>query len=169
MADLDGFDLALLAALQEDGRLTNQELAERVNLSASQCSRRRLRLEAERVISGYRAVLSARALDLQIAAFIQVTLAAHSRDIAEGVTALLRERPEILEAYALTGDTDYLLRVAVRDLEALSRLVNDVLLPHPAVARVQSRIVLERLKEHGPLPIAQDLPRGSRKRGLAKA
>ena len=163
MTELDSFDLSLLAALQEDGRLTNQELAERVNLSASQCSRRRLRLEADQVISGYRAVLSARALDLEIAAFVQVTLAAHSRDIAESFARLLRERAEILEAYALTGDTDYLFRVVTRDLDALSRLVNDVLLPHPAVARVQSRIVLERLKEHGPLPIPDSLLRERRK------
>ena len=163
MADLDSFDLALLSALQDDGRLTNQELAERVNLSASQCSRRRLRLEAAGIIRGYRAVLSARSLDLEIGAFVQVTLAAHSKDIAESFAGLLRERSEILEAYALTGDTDYLFRVVTRDLDALSRLVNDVLLPHPAVARVQSRIVLERLKEHGPLPIPEALVRDRRK------
>ena len=164
MADLDSFDLALLSALQDDGRLTNQELAERVNLSASQCSRRRLRLESAGIVRGYRAVLSARALDLEIAAFVQVTLAAHSKESAESFAALLKERAEILEAYALTGDTDYLFRVVTRDLEALSKLVSDVLLPHPAVARVQSRIVLDRLKEHGPLPIPAALVRDRRKR-----
>ncbi len=152
MTPLDGFDLALLAALQEDGRLTNQELAERVNLSASQCSRRRLRLEQEGVVRGYRAVLSARALHLTIVAFVQVTLAAHSKENAENFKRLVRQRPEILDGYTLTGEADYLLRVVTADLEALSDFVNDVLLPHPAVARVQSRIVLDRLKEGGPLP-----------------
>ncbi len=152
MTPLDGFDLALLAALQEDGRLTNQELAERVNLSASQCSRRRLRLEQEGVVRGYRAVLSARALHLTIVAFVQVTLAAHRKENAEYFKLLVRERPEILDGYTLTGEADYLLRVVTADLEALSDFVNEVLLPHPAVARVQSRIVLDRLKEAGPLP-----------------
>lgn len=154
MLDIDPFDLTLLASLQEDGRLTNQQLAERVNLSASQCSRRRLRLEAEGVIRGYRAVLSARALDLEITAFIQVTLATHTMENAERFQALIRDSQEVLDAYTLTGEADYLLRVVTRDLEALSRLVNDRLLPHPAVARVQSRIVLDRLKENGPLPLA---------------
>ena len=154
MVEIDPFDLTLLASLQEDGRLTNQQLAERVNLSASQCSRRRLRLEAEGVIRGYRAVLSARALDLEITAFIQVTLATHTMENAERFQALIRDSPEVLDAYTLTGEADYLLRVVTRDLEALSRLVNDRLLPHPAVARVQSRIVLDRLKENGPLPLS---------------
>ncbi|MCG8360401.1 MAG: Lrp/AsnC family transcriptional regulator [Kiloniellales bacterium] len=153
MVTLDSFDLSLLAAIQQDGRLTNQDLAERVNLSASQCSRRRLRLETAGVIRGYRAVLSARALHLEIAAFMQVTLTAHTRENAESFKALVREREEVLDAFTLTGEADYLLRVVTRNLDALSRLVNDVLLTHPAVARVQSRIVLDRLKEHGALPL----------------
>ena len=152
MTPLDAFDLALLAALQGDGRLTNQELAERVNLSASQCSRRRLRLEREGVIRGYRAVLSPRALHLAITAFVQVTLAAHTKENAESFKSLVRQRPEVLDGFTLTGEADYLLRVVTTDLDALSELVNEVLLPHPAVARVQSRIVLDRIKEGGPLP-----------------
>ena len=150
--DLDRFDLALLAALQRDGRLTNQELAERVNLSASQCSRRRLRLEQEGMIRGYRAVLSARSLALDIVAFVQVTLAAHSKENAESFKRLVQDTPEILEGFTLTGEADYLLKVVTSDLDALSAFVNDVMLPHPAVARVQSRIVLDRLKDCGPLP-----------------
>lgn len=150
--DLDRFDLALLAALQQDGRLTNQELAERVNLSASQCSRRRLRLEQEGLIRGYRAVLSARTLGLDIVAFVQVTLAAHSKENAESFKRLVQETPEILEGFTLTGEADYLLKVVTSDLDALSDFVNEVLLPHAAVARVQSRIVLDRLKDGGPLP-----------------
>ena len=149
---LDRFDLALLAALQQDGRLTNQELAERVNLSASQCSRRRLRLEQDGLIRGYRAVLSARSLALDIVAFVQVTLAAHSKEHAESFKRLVQTRPEILEGFTLTGEADYLVKVVTSDLDALSDFVNDVMLPHPAVARLQSRIVLDRLKDGGPLP-----------------
>jgi DNA-binding Lrp family transcriptional regulator len=155
MITLDDFDLVLLAALQQDGRLTNQELAERVNLSASQCSRRRLRLEAAGIIAGYRATIDAPAVGLDIAAFMQVTLVAHSKSNAERFKTLVRERPEILDAYTLTGDADYLLRVVTTDLAALSRFVSDVLLPHGTVARVESRIVLDRLKQDGPLPLGR--------------
>src|SRR5438309_10418156 len=83
MISLDGFDLKLLAALQDDGRLTNQQLAEVVGLSASQCSRRRMRLEEEKIISGYHADLSSEALGFTLIAFIHITLATHSPDNAK--------------------------------------------------------------------------------------
>ncbi len=78
MIPVDAFDLKMLAALQNDGRLTNQQLADAVGLSASQCSRRRMRLEEEKVISGYHADLSSEALGFNVFAFIQVQLATHS-------------------------------------------------------------------------------------------
>ena len=77
MISVDSFDLRLLAALQDDGRLTNQELAEIAGLSASQCSRRRMRLEEDGVIAGYRAQLASQALGFELIAFIQITLATH--------------------------------------------------------------------------------------------
>ena len=150
----DGFDLRLLAALQEDGRLTNQQLGERIGLSASQCSRRRAALEAAGLIAGYRAELSAEALGLRVLAFIQVTLVAHSEDNSRRFRDLLADAEEIQEAYAMTGDTDYLLKAIVPDLKGLSRLVNETLLAHAAVARVRSSIVLDRLKDDGRLPLA---------------
>ena len=118
-------------------------------------SGRRLRLEGAGIIAGYRAVIDAPAVGLDIAAFIQVTLIAHSKANAERFKALVREQPEILEAYTLTGDADYMLRVVTADLAALARFVSDVLLPHGTVARVESRIVLDRLKEGGALPFGQ--------------
>jgi DNA-binding Lrp family transcriptional regulator len=150
---LDVFDLRLLAALQDSGRLTNQELGERIGLSASQCSRRRVALEAAGVIRGYRADLAAEMLGFQLLVFINVTLAAHSGDNARDFRALIGRIDEVQEAYALTGDTDYLLKVVVADLKDLSALVNDVLLPHATVARVRSSIVLDRLKETVRLPM----------------
>src|SRR5690242_10304030 len=78
MIEVDTFDLKMLAALQDDGRLTNQQLADRIGLSASQCSRRRMRLEEEKVISGYHADLSSEALGFNLIAFINITLATHS-------------------------------------------------------------------------------------------
>ncbi|RVU14468.1 Lrp/AsnC family transcriptional regulator [Methylobacterium oryzihabitans] len=151
--DLDGFDLKILAALQADGRLGNQELADRVNLSASQCSRRRLRLEERGVIRGYRADLAPGLLGLGIVVFTKVALAAHSRDNARRFADLVRGLDCVLEAHALTGDSDYLLKMIVPDLAALSAVVNDALLPHESVAHVRSSVVLHTLKEAAPLPL----------------
>jgi DNA-binding Lrp family transcriptional regulator len=153
MQDLDSFDLRLLAALQDNGRLTNQEVGDRIGLSPSQCSRRRVALEASGMIRGYRAELAAEPLGFRLLVFIHVTLAAHSGDNARGFRDLVGRVDEIQAAYALTGDTDYLLKVVVPDLRDLSALVNDVLLPHETVARVRSSIVLDRLKETNRLPL----------------
>ena len=150
---LDAFDLRLLAALQDNGRLTNQEVGERIGLSPSQCSRRRAALEAAGLIRGYHADLAAEALGFRLLAFIQVTLATHSGDNAEKFRALVRRLDEVQEAYAMTGDADYLLKAVLPDLRDLSALVNDVLLRHESVARVRSSIVLDRLKEAGRLPV----------------
>ena len=158
MISVDNFDLRLLAALQDDGRLTNQELAEIAGLSASQCSRRRMRLEEDGVIAGYRAQLASQALGFELIAFIQITLATHSPDNAQKFRALVNRVDEIQEAYALTGDSDYLLKVVLRDLKSLSDIVNNVLMPHQSVAHVRSSIVLDRIKESTKLPLAA-LPR----------
>ncbi|MBB5694973.1 Lrp/AsnC family transcriptional regulator [Muricoccus pecuniae] len=156
---LDAIDLRLLAALQEDGRLTNGEAGERVGLSPSQCSRRRLALEAAGVIRGYHAELAAEPLGLRLLVFVQVTLATHSRDNAQRFRELVSRLEEVQEAYAMTGDADYLLKAVVPDLKELSALVNDVLLPHESVARVRSSIVLDRLK------VSNRLPLGALRRG----
>lgn len=153
MISVDGFDLRILAALQDDGRLTNQELADVVGLSASQCSRRRMRLEQEKVIAGYRAELDGAALGFEVIAFIQITLATHSPDNADRFRALVARVDEIQEAYALTGDADYLLKAVLHDLKGLSDIVNNVLMPHQSVAHVRSSIVLDRLKQTARLPL----------------
>lgn len=154
MATLDTIDWRLLDALQKDASLTNGALAEIVGLSASQISRRRQRLEQEGVVTGYRALLDPSAIGLAVTVFIHVALDMHSRDNARRFRDLVRLTPSILEAHALTGEADYLLKVAVGDLRELSRLVNEVLLPHESVARVRSEIVLDTLKEPGLLPLA---------------
>ena len=153
MLSVDAFDLKILGALQEDGRLTNQELADLAGLSASQCSRRRMRLEEEKVIAGYHADLSSEALGFGVIAFIQVGLATHSPDNSKRFRALVNRIDEIQEAYSLTGDADYLLKVVLSDLKSLSDIVNNVLMPHESVAHVRSSIVLDRLKTTRKLPI----------------
>lgn len=153
MVSLDGFDLRILAALQDDGRLTNQQLADVAGLSASQCSRRRTRLEDEKIIAGYHADLASEALGFNVLAFIQITLATHSPNNAKRFRDLMRRVDEIQEAYSLTGDADYLLKVVLSDLKSLSDIVNNVLMPHESVAHVRSSIVLDRLKTTRKLPL----------------
>jgi DNA-binding Lrp family transcriptional regulator len=153
MEQLDQFDRKILALLQEDARLTNADLAERVHLSASQCSRRRQRLEEEGLIRGYRAVLDRDRLGFPLVNVISVTLATHNRDNARRFAELLANLPEVQEAHALTGEMDYVLKVVTPDLNSLSDFVNGVLLPHESVQHVKTAIVLETLKESWALPL----------------
>jgi DNA-binding Lrp family transcriptional regulator len=150
---MDRFDIKLLDALQQDGRLTNYDLAERVGLSASQCSRRRAALEQAGVIASYHARLSTAGVGLGVVVFVQVTLAAHSPENSKRFLRLIEGLDEVQEAYALTGDADYLVRLAVPDLQALSRVLNEVFLPHESVAHVRSSIVLDQLKQSARLPL----------------
>ena len=151
---LDATDARLLALLQNDAQLTAQELGEWLNLSPSQAGRRRQRLEAEGFIRAYRAELSPERLGLAVEAFIQIVMATHTEKNARDFVRLTRTQPEIVGAWTLTGEADYLLRVYCTNLAALNRLVQQVLLPHPAVSRVQSQIVMERVKPDAPLPVA---------------
>jgi DNA-binding Lrp family transcriptional regulator len=150
---LDSFDARLLAALQADARLTNQQLADSVGLSASQCSRRRAALEQAGIIRRYRAELDAQKLGFGLMAFIQVTLNTHSRDNARHFRALVAGVTAIQECHALTGDADYLLKVVLPGLPDLAVLVNDILLPHDSVAHLRSSIVFDTLKVTNELPI----------------
>lgn len=153
VSGLDSFDWRLIDALQQDASLTNGALAEKVGLSASQISRRRQRLEEEGTIRGYRALIDPAAIGLGVTVFVHVALNTHSRDNARRFRDLVRLTPAILEAHALTGEADYLLKVAVGDLKELSRFVNEILMPHESVARVRSEIALETLKVPGLLPL----------------
>jgi len=150
---LDEFDRRILALLQEDARLTNNDLSARVNLSPSQCSRRRQRLEESGLIRGYHALLDRDRLGFSLVNIITVTLATHNRDNARRFADLVKRLPEVQDAYALTGEMDYVLKVVTRDLKALSEFVNEVLLPHESVQHVKTAIVLDTLKETGALPL----------------
>lgn len=150
---LDETDIRLLTALQKDAHLTAQQLGEQLNLSASQAGRRRQRLEAEGYIEGYTARLDPARMGLNVQGFVQVHLGTHGPDHSASFARLLATRPEIVSAWTMTGDADYLLRVYCEDLPSLNRLIHDVLLRHPVVARVHSQIVMDQLKKDAPLPI----------------
>ncbi len=149
---LDQLDKKLLAALQKDAQLTAQQLGDMLHLSPSQAGRRRQRLEVEGFIKAYVARLKASLLGLHVQGFVQVHLAAHGAEQSKSFKRLVDITPEITDAWTMTGDADYLLRVYCADLSDLNRLIQDVLLQHPSVARVHSQIVMDQLKTDGPLP-----------------
>ena len=152
-AALDRVDLLLLAELQRNGRLTNADLAERVHLSPSACLRRVQRLERDGVIAGYRADVSAERLGLGLQAFVRVQLKHHDSAAVAGFADLVNGWDEVIACHALTGDMDYLLQVAVRDLEHFSRFLLDRLLNASGVADVNSSFVLRTVKGFSGLPL----------------
>ncbi len=153
-ADLDRTDLALLAVLQDYGRIPNAELAERVKLSPSACLRRVQRLEREGVIAGYSARVDPARVGLGLQAFVRVQLARHDAATVEAFSAKVNEWDEVVACHALTGDMDYLLQIAVEDLEHFSRLLLDRLLNDANVADVNSSFVLRAVKQSRRLPLA---------------
>ncbi|OZA08253.1 MAG: AsnC family transcriptional regulator [Rhodobacterales bacterium 17-64-5] len=150
---MDPLDSRLLSALQAKGDLTAQDLAERLNLSPSQAARRRQRLEAEGLITGYAARLDPAGLGLTVQAFVSVQMARHAPDTARSFASLIATLPQVVACWTLTGEADYLLRVWCVDLAALNHLIQHRLLAHPSVGRVQSQIVMEQLKPDAGLPV----------------
>jgi len=150
---IDALDKRLLSALQSNAHLTAHELGDILNLSASQAGRRRQRLEADGYISHYRARIVPQKVGLSIQAFVQVQMVSHTPEQAKSLSRLLETSPEVVSGWTLTGDADYLLRVFCKDLPALNALIHDTLLPHPAVARIQSQIVMDQVKPDSPLPL----------------
>jgi DNA-binding Lrp family transcriptional regulator len=149
---LDEIDKRLLEVLQKDANLTAHQLSEILNLSPSQAGRRRQKVEADGVIQNYTARLDPRQLGLAVQGFVQVHLGTHGPEHSTSFARLIANRVEVVSAWTMTGDADYLLRVYCEDLPALNRLIHEVLLPHKAVARVHSQIVMDQLKRDGPLP-----------------
>lgn len=150
---MDDIDQKILAALQNDAQLTNNELADIVGLSGSQCSRRRAQLEAEGLIVGYHAKLDREKLGIGLTSFVSVTLATHDANNAKLLHELFSALPEVMEAHAMTGEMDYHVKVVTRDLKSLSDFINDKLLTHGAVQNVKTAVSLQTLKETHSVPV----------------
>lgn len=158
--DLDKTDRKILSILQSNGRLTNQEVAERVNLSPSPCLRRIKNLEESGVIRQYVALLDPDKIGLGLLAYVNVRLEKHS-DAAGGgsrspradFAASVANWPEVVACYAMTGEMDFLLRVHVEDMGHFSQFMMDTLLKHPAVLDVRSSFALQRVKDTTALPL----------------
>jgi Lrp/AsnC family leucine-responsive transcriptional regulator len=151
--ELDRTDLRILDALQKDGRLSNQELAEQVSLSPSPCLRRTKRLEDSGVIRQYVALVDPEKVGLGLLAYVSVKLEKRGKMPIEDFAARVQSWPEVAACYAMTGEMDYLLRVHVEDLQHFSRFVMDQLLRQPGVVDVKSSFALARIKETTALPL----------------
>jgi Lrp/AsnC family transcriptional regulator, leucine-responsive regulatory protein len=151
--DLDAIDRKIVAALQENGRLTNVELADRIGLSPSPCLRRVKRLESEGYIQAYRAVLDRKRVGLGLTVFVGVKIEAHANDKAKAFQEAVAAMPETVSCHLVAGDIDYLLEVVVTDLDHYQRYLVEKLLNLPIVREVRSNIVLQPVKASAPLPL----------------
>lgn len=149
----DATDRRILAVLQRDGRLSNQDIAARVNVSPAACWRRIRALEERGVIRGYRAELDRESVALGLCVFVHVSLARHEvRNLGRFEKAVLA-RPEVLECHATTGDADFLLKVVARDIRSYDRFLEDFLFALPGIAQVRSAITLREVKQTAELPL----------------
>ena len=142
MRDIDAIDHRILQALRRDGRLPNLQLADRVGLSPSACSRRVAELERRGAIRGYRAVLGPEATGTGFTAFITVGLSLHTKAAQEAFERSVAASPEVREVHNVTGDVEYLLRVETADLASYKRFHTDVLGTLPQVARITTHVVM---------------------------
>jgi DNA-binding Lrp family transcriptional regulator len=149
---MDAVDRKILAVLQEEGRLTLTELADRVHLSVSPCHRRLRALERDGTIQGYRAVVDPAALGLTFEALVFVTMRQEDRETLLGFEEGVARIPNVLQAQRLFGDPDYLLRIVTADLAAYQQLEDDVLAALPGVQRLNSTLVMKRVVNDRPLP-----------------
>jgi DNA-binding Lrp family transcriptional regulator len=165
---LDAIDWSILGRLQDNARLSNVELARAVHLSPSPCLARVRRLEKSGLIKRYVSLLDALALGLTVSVFIQVRLERQVESALEIFERDIATRPEVMECYLMTGDSDYLLRVLVADVQALERFIVDFLSRIPGVGNIKSSFALKQVKYKTALPLPE--PRrgrvaGARKRG----
>jgi len=151
--DLDATDWKILALLQENARLSNVELARAVNLSPSPCLARVRQLEEAGLMGRYVTLLDPLALGLTVSVFIQVRLERQVEKALETFEAEIAERPEVMECYLMTGDSDYMLRVMLADVQTLEHFIVDFLAKIPGVGNLKSSFALKQVKYKTALPL----------------
>ena len=150
---LDNVDRAILHALQTDGRMSNVELAQRINLSPPATHARIKRLEQRGYIRQYVALLDQEKVGYDMLCFVHISLQLHQPDQVEGIREAIRGMPEVLECYHVTGEFDYLLKVVIKNRKDLERFVIDRLTSVPGVARIHTSLVLNQVKSTTELPV----------------
>lgn len=150
---LDRIDYRILQHLQNDARVSNAELAERVGLSPSPCLRRVRALEQAGILKRYVALVDPRAVGLPISVVVNVSLRSQERAALEEFETQIQRCPEVMECYLMTGNSDYLLRIVVPDLESYERFLADTLTRIPGVANIQSGLALKQVIYRTELPL----------------
>jgi DNA-binding Lrp family transcriptional regulator len=150
---IDRLDQKLVTTLADDGRMTIIDLSAAIGLSPSACTRRLQALEAAGVITGYRAVVDGAAIGLGITAFVEITLDRQNDDTLRAFEAALADCPNVLSCHLMSGSSDYLIRVAARDLADFERLHANVLGHLPGVARIESKFALRQAIDRPLAPI----------------
>lgn len=153
---LDITDLRILNELQRDGSLSNVELARRVHLSPSPCLVRVRALESAGVIKRYVALVDSTALGLNLNVFISISLKSQNKDALAQFEQRIAEHDEVMECYLMTGDSDYLIRVAVPNMAALERFILDQLTPIPGIEKIRSSFALKQVSYKTALPLATE-------------
>ena len=153
MNSLDSIDLKILSELQNDGSLSNIELARRIHLSPSPCLARVRALEAAGVIDRYVALTNAKALGLGLNVFINISLKSQSKESLGYFEQRICEHDEVMECYLMTGDSDYLIRVAVADIAALEKFILEQLTPIPGIEKIRSSFALKQVRYKTALPL----------------
>ena len=152
--ELDRYDRQILEILQNDGRISNQDLADRIGLSPSPCLRRVRTLEEAGLITGYRALLDAKKLGLSLMALIGISMDQHTPERFANLEASIAEIPEILECLLITGQqSDYQLKVVVRDMDAYQDLLLNKITRIQGVTGVHTSFVLRRVVDRSNLPL----------------
>ena len=151
--NLDPIDLKILEELQQNGALSNVELARRVHLSPSPCLARVRALESEGVIDRYVAIASAKALGLGLNVFISISLKSQSKEALAHFEQRISEHDEVMECYLMTGDSDYLIRVQLADIAALEKFILEQLTPIPGIEKIRSSFALKQVRYKTALPI----------------
>jgi DNA-binding Lrp family transcriptional regulator len=153
--ELDATDWQILALLQEDARISNVDLAKAVGLSPSPCLARVRALEEAGFIRRYVSLLDPQRVGLMVSVFIQVALEKQVESALEVFERAIRDRPEVMECYLMTGESDYLLRVVVPDLQALERFILNFLSRVPGVGNIRSSFALKQVKYQTALPLGE--------------
>lgn len=150
---LDAYDRRILTALQRDGRLTNVQLADEIGLSASPCLRRVRNLEETGVIRGYQARLDPDEVGLGLTVFVGVKVERHHEEEAEAFRQAVLALPEVISAFLVSGESDFLLHVVVPDLRGYERFLTATLLKLPGVSDIRSNFAIQTVKSTAPLPL----------------
>jgi Lrp/AsnC family leucine-responsive transcriptional regulator len=150
---LDRIDLNILRILQQEGRISYVELADKVGLSTTPCMERVKRLEQEHIIEGYQAIVNPTAIGLNLLVFVEISLHYQSPSAFDDFKKAVSALPNVMECHLISGQSDYLLKTRISEMSEYRQLLGDLLINLPGIKESKSYIVMEAVKENQPLPV----------------